>query len=434
MNCLECKELLVGYVEGLLDESQSRMVEEHLKSCPACRAEAEEVNSVHDRLVANGKVVGRTGLENVVMNRIVREQNMRLKTVNKVSNTIRIGRLLMKNPIIKLAVAAVIVVAVLIGLHFVVNPFGATITFAKVIQPILNARTVVFDFVVGGEETGSVMHDIVVGSKIRRTFSNMDPIMIIDLDSAKMLTLDPKTKGAAYIDIQGPLQEGTKNLLEFVRKVITSLKDLPVQELGQRDIDGRKAIGFYAAEKPNIELTIWADPVTANPIRIEMLLGQSLYILKNFEFDVPVDESLVSMKPPAGYTLSDKQFDMTQFAEQDFITVLRLWVEHLLGGNFPQNLSAGELMSLAPRLAEKIGQLNVSEEEKTQLGMTMGKGLVFFQQLDPTGVTWHYAGNGVKLGEADKAIFWYQPKGSQTYRVIHGDLSVKDVSPENLPK
>jgi hypothetical protein len=341
---------------------------------------------------------------------------------------------IMKSNITKLAAAAAIIVAVFAGLHFVGNPFGTTVTFAKVIEPILNARTVVLDFVVGGEETGQVMHDIVAGSRIRRTFSNMDIILIIDLDNAKMLTLDPKNKSAAYVDITGPLKEGTKNLLEFVRKVITGLKDLPAQELGQRDIDGRKAIGFYAAEKPNIELTIWADAETAKPIRIELLMGQSLYILKNFEFDVPVDESLVSMEPPAGYTLSDKEFDMTQFTEQDFITFLRLWVEHVLGGNFPNSLSAGEVMSQAPAIAEKIGQLNISEDQKTQLGMTMGRGLVFFQQLDPTGTTWHYAGAGVKLGDAEKAVFWYQPRDSETYRVFYGDLSVKDVAPEDLPK
>jgi hypothetical protein len=165
-----------------------------------------------------------------------------------------------------------------------------------------------------------------------------------------------------------------------------------------------------------------------------MMLGQTLYILKNIEFDVPVDESLVSMDVPAGYTLSDKQFDMSNFTEQDFITVLRLWAEHLLGGSFPQSLTVGDLMSLTPRMGEKIGQLNISDEEKTQLGMTMGRGFVFFQQLDPTGATWHYAGSGVKLGDASKAIFWYQPKGSASYRVIYGDLSAKDVAPGDLPK
>jgi hypothetical protein len=105
----------------------------------------------------------------------------------------------------------------------------------------------------------------------------------------------------------------------------------------------------------------------------------------------------------------------------------------VLGGNFPQSLSGGELISQAPAIGGKIGQLNLSDEEKTQLGMTMGRGIVFFQQLDPMGTIWHYAGNGVKLGDASKAVFWYQPKGSETYRVIYGYLSVKDVAPNDLP-
>jgi len=344
---------------------------------------------------------------------------------------------IMNSKITKLAAAAAIIVAVLAGLHFVGNPFGATVTFAEVIEPILNARTVIFDFVVGSEETGPLMHDIVVGPKIRRTFSNMDTILIIDLDNAKMLTLDPKSKGAAYIDIEGPLREGTRNFVEFVRNIVTKVKDhpddMPVQELGQRDIDGRKAVGFFVRGQ-NEEVTIWADAETATPIRIELLLGQTSYILKNIEFDVPVDESLVRMDVPAGYTLSDKEFDMTQFTEQDFVTTLRFWAEHLLNGSFPQSLNVEDLMKLTPQVAEKIDQLDISEEQKMQLGMTFGRGFVFFQQLGPNGVDWHYAGDGVKLGDAEKAIFWYQPKDSETYRVIYGDLSAKDVAPEDLPK
>lgn len=68
------------------------------------------------------------------------------------------------------------------------------------------------------------------------------------------------------------------------------------------------------------------------------------------------------------------------------------------------------------------------------MGMTVGKGMMFHQMIDIGGTNWHYAGSGVKLGDASKPIFWYQPQGSQTYRVIYGDLSAKDVAPENLPK
>lgn len=430
------KGLLVDFALRELSEQQSAQVEAHLTECQQCSSELRRLQAVlqcaasRRELSADKQICesAKHALFAIVANRETKEPTSRL-TICLDS----IGRTIMKSRITKLAAAAVIIIAVLIGIH---QLGGGTVTFADVIKPILNARTVVLDFIVGSEETGPVMHDIVVGSRIRRTISNMDTIMIIDLDSAKMLTLDPPSKVAAYVDIQGPLREGTKNLVEFVRNAVIRVKDqpdIPVQELGQREIDGRKAVGFLVRGH-NEQITIWADSRTAQPIRIEMLLGQTLYILKNIEFDVPVDESLVSMDVPAGYTSSAKEFDMRQFTEQDFITVLRLWAEHLLGGSFPQSLTVGDLMSLTPRMGEKIGQLNISDQEKTQLGMTMGRGFVFFQQLDPTGATWHYAGSGVKLGDASKAVFWYQPKGSATCRVIYGDLSVKDVAPENLPK
>jgi outer membrane lipoprotein-sorting protein len=340
---------------------------------------------------------------------------------------------IMRSRITKLAAAAAIIVVAFLGIS---QFFVGTVTFADVIKPILNARTVVFDFVVGGEETGPVLHDIVAGSRIRRTFSNMDAINIIDLDNAKILTLDPKSKGAFYMDIKGPIQEGTNNLLELVRNIVTKLEEnpnIPVQELGQKEINGREVIGFLVDDR-GIKLTIWADPKTASPVRIEMLLGQSHYILKNIEFDVPVDESLVSMEPPAGYTLPSMEYSMNQFTEQDFIESLRIWAEYLLDGRFPEALSAEDYIKTVSLLVEKLPQSEPSQEKGTRLGMTFGRGLVFFQQLDPSSADWHYAGGGVKLGDAEKAIFWYRPKDSQTYRVIYGDLSIRDVAPENLPK
>ncbi len=149
---------------------------------------------------------------------------------------------------------------------------------------------------------------------------------------------------------------------------------------------------------------------------------------------MPVDGSLVSMELPAGYTSSDKQFDMSQFTEQDFIESLRIWAEYLSDGKFPEAIGTENAMKQVPLLVEKLQQSKLSQEEGTQLGMTFGRGFVFFQQLDLGRVDWHYAGGGVKLGDAEKLVFWYQPKDSENYRVIYGDLSVEDVAPENLPE
>ena len=44
-----------------------------------------------------------------------------------------------------------------------------------------------------------------------------------------------------------------------------------------------------------------------------------------------------------------------------------------------------------------------------------------------------YVGEGAKLGDSESPVLWWQPKSADTYRVVYGDLSVKDVAPEDLP-
>ncbi|HIJ52088.1 MAG TPA: hypothetical protein HPP66_02910 [Planctomycetes bacterium] len=434
MNCTECKELLVAYVEGLLDETEKQAIAEHLKDCPACQAESAEVRALRDRLVKNGKVLSDSRLEDEVLNRIIQEQNVRLKTARKAGEGLNIRRIIMKSRITKLAAAAVIIIAVLVGIHQI---GGGTVTFADVIEPILNARTVIFDFLIGEEESNPVMHEIVVGPRIRRTISNMPGMtQIIDMETGKMLVLLDAEKTAVYVDIKGQLQEMTRGYIEFVREVLMELKDSPdVKELGEQEIDGQKAIGFSGRGNNNQELKIWADPKTAIPIRVELRLGREFFmVLKNFKFDVPIDDSQVSMDVPPGYTLQEGEVDFTKGTEEDFIESLRIWAEVLLDGNFPEVVGTEQYMKQVPLLGEKLVQSGLSDEEVgKKVGMIFPRGMFFLQLLEADG-KYHYAGKGVKLGDADKAIFWYRPEGSDTYRVIYGDLSVKDVDAENLPK
>ncbi len=425
MNCAECKEILVAYLEDLLAEPQKQAVTEHLKDCHTCQAEVKQLTNLRDRLISNGRAVAQSDLENEVLNRIVREQNVRLKAADKAGAGLKLRRLIMRSSVTRIAAAAVIIVAVLIG----IQQFGSgTVTFAKVVEPILNARTLILDMIVGDEETGPVIHDIIVDQRIRRVISRQEHVVnIIDPESAKMLTLHTEGKIAAYSDIQGSLQEGTRDYVAFLRKVITDLQNNPdfeAEKLGEKEIDGQKVIGFLAGE-----FTIWADAETALPVRIEVQSPLSV-VFKNFQFDVPVEESLVSMDVPDGYTEQKKVFDMTTSTEQDLVECLRIWAELLLDGNFPEAIGMEELMKQLPQIEAKLAESVASAEEGTQKGMTLAQGMLFIMGLKDQ----HYAGNGVKLGDADKAIFWYQPEGSETWRVIYGDLSVKDVAPENLPK
>jgi len=44
-----------------------------------------------------------------------------------------------------------------------------------------------------------------------------------------------------------------------------------------------------------------------------------------------------------------------------------------------------------------------------------------------------YLGNGVKVGDPDCIVCWYKPKDTGTYRIVQGDLSVRNGVPEDLP-
>ena len=111
-----------------------------------------------------------------------------------------------------------------------------------------------------------------------------------------------------------------------------------------------------------------------------------------------------------------------------------IWVETLEDGVFPEAIGSEITMKRMPEFMQKLQQMPISDDEATQMAMKMARGMLFHQMLDMRGGQWHYAGAGVKLGDAQKAIYWYLPDGSQTYRVIYGDLSAKDAAAEDLPK
>ncbi len=433
MNCTECKRLLVEYTENLLEASPKRSIADHLEKCSVCKEEAEIIRTLQTRLIEDSQVAGQTYPEDEVMNRILREQNAMLKTTNTVSLTSYVRSMIMKKSVIRIAAAAVVIIAAFIGLNSLQN----NLTFARVVEPVLNAQTVVYDVVFGDTTDGVALHDIVVDRKIRRTLSNMETILILDLDNSRMLDLNPVSKSALFLDIQGTLADTHRDLLHSIRNAINeAINDTQsaIEELGHTTINGLDVVGFRSSlGVGDDEITIWADSTTAKPVQIELRQGQVLIAFKNIEFDVPVDESLVSMEVPPGYTLSDQEVDMTQFSEQDFLTVLQIWAEYLLEGHFPDSMTMEDLLKLPPQLGSVIPRMNLAPDRAEELGTIFGRGLMFLSYLVSSGAEWEYVGNGVQFGKGDEQILWYRMPDSQSYRVIYGDLRIEDVVAQNQP-
>jgi hypothetical protein len=134
MNCAECKELLVVHLEGLLEDSRKQAVEGHLNECETCRAELEGLQTLHQRLVGNGKALAHSDLENEVMNRIIREQSARLKAASQAGTGLRLRRLIMKSPITKLAAAAVFIAIVGLSITFLTSTESLAYALDQTIQ------------------------------------------------------------------------------------------------------------------------------------------------------------------------------------------------------------------------------------------------------------------------------------------------------------
>ncbi len=346
-----------------------------------------------------------------------------------------IWRTIMKNTFTKIAAAIVVIAGILIGLHFAGNPFVATVTFADVIQPILNARTASLDIIIGSQENQPVIHDDVMGSRIRRTVSNIQgPDIIIDLEQQRLLTIDHAKKTATYVGLGG--LPDLKNYVEVLRNSITRLQSKPdfqVENRGVEEFEGHDYLVFVASGD-NDTVTVWADPETALPVRIEHKTPNMLIACDNLKFDVAFDESRFSMEAPDGYEVQDAgAIDFSDSSESAFIETLRIWAEIIEDGQFPASINLEDVVKIGPKFDQGMKRAGLTEQEQTEVAVRWGQGLVFIRFFKGQG-QWHYVGKGVKLGDSTTPIFWYQPQESQTWRVIYGDLSAEDVAEEDLPK
>lgn len=365
-----------------------------------------------------------------VLNELIDE----MEKTQQAQQSLNIGRIIMKSKISQLAAAAVIIIAAVIGTSYFLRTSDG-IAWADVIKPIFTARTARLDTVIGNEEGDPmVITDMVKGSRINRQVHGVEHgKIVIDLETSQVITFEDNSKAVIYIELEN--LPSIPDYLGRLRNLITKLEESPhfeVQKLGKKVIDGKEVIGFLATYEET-ELTIWADPETATPYRIEHKEHNLDYVCKNFEFDLELDDELFSTDVPEGYTIHRSQINV-QGTEEDFIAGLKMLAEISDDKTFPPDISIEYITKNAVSIGPLIDKLPISDEEKMEKGMSLGSMMTFIRFFKNHGQgQWHYAGDGVKLGDASKAIFWYQPKDSETWRVIYGDLSVKDVNEEDLP-
>jgi hypothetical protein len=132
--------------------------------------------------------------------------------------------------------------------------------------------------------------------------------------------------------------------------------------------------------------------------------------------------------PTATQTIASTM-DLAPPVENNLVDMLGEYARRS-GGRFPNDLQVPSLLDVLKDI--KVTKTGL-DEATSPWSAKVGKGLGLVWAMPPDSGAL-YTGKGVQLGQAERPIFRYRPQGSKTYRVIFGDLTVKDVEPGQISK
>jgi hypothetical protein len=289
-------------------------------------------------------------------------------------------REIMRSSITKLAAAAVIIIAVLIGIHhFGGSIDGSNVAFGNVIG-YLQTHSYTFDLTFEGTDKGNGITPFTLKAMImelgRMRFDCPTMVgkisSITNLNTGKTLLLFHQNKSGVLMD-ESVLKKdtGAEGILTLCTRPIASLWNLrngTEEQLGEKEIDGQIVTGFKISQKDKdfeYDITIWADTQKNTPYLVEIIskpiTDKSFPVIKwtaaNFNLDVELDEKLLSLEVPADYTLSyqsnleDMKAETQPSAQaQKIEQMLSLWpegkkteaLEILLGINWKEPINFGK--------------------------------------------------------------------------------------------
>jgi len=268
--------------------------------------------------------------------------------------------------------------------------------------------------------------------RIETMVNNVTTTTITDYVAGKSLTLEAQSKKAISITFPaGKPDQNPGNKIEGFRQMIAaeSRSTLNARDLGTKTFGDQKAIGFEFAMSVGV-IQIWADSQNGLPVRIEMdapATSKLHEILSDIKVNPPIDESLLELKIPEGYTEQKLGFTGTADPESMLIKLLEIIAKHN-GSRFPDEL-LGEsgINSYISKLVKAIDEAHepgseASNQAKIQLAGTAAGAIAFASSLPKESLD--YWGENVLLGAKETPILRFQHAGKS--RVIYADLTVKD--------
>jgi len=284
-------------------------------------------------------------------------------------------------------------------------------------------------------------------------------VQIADTVNKRELFLNPKNNKATLSEVaiaarnpRGPFvwvtQELKKPDLQWVAKRQTEAGELNVFRRAFRDEPNGKewSYDFSMDQKTKqlVELRIPGtdifdpdtDPARNNSPEKDWSTGKPVgSIHYDIVFDAELDDSLFRLDPPEGYTIeTHARPQVTEKEMIDWLGVLADFNDQTFPDQptvFSDRINKAWEKPEKERTPAEQRFLDLEQHYITAGLNSMPTG--HFIQDSTAENSFRYLGKGVKLGDKERIVCWYKLNGAQTYRVVYGDLSVRDVPPEALP-
>jgi hypothetical protein len=277
------------------------------------------------------------------------------------------------------------------------------------------------------------------------------------------LTLRPGEKKAFLCELAieerdplGPFEWVKKELqdanLQFVETRKTARGAVSVFRHSMRDnANGRDwSYDFWIAQetKQLVEVRIpgsdifnpETEPDRNNPPEKRWSTGTAPgYIERDIVLDAKLDDSLFSLEPPRGYAFEVKH--RAQVTEKEMIDYLGVMADYN-DRTFPDQPFGLPSDRTSKSWAKPKKDRTAAEQKLLDTVDHYLRANLFslptghFVREHTVEKSFRYIGKGVKLGDKNRIVCWYKlkdAKNASTYRVVYGDLSVKDVAAKDLP-
>jgi outer membrane lipoprotein-sorting protein len=351
-------------------------------------------------------------------------------------HTFNSWRELMRRPIPRLIAVTIVCLATAAPWLIVPGRQSTAFAFNNFANALVEAKTARFQMkvTIEGLPNQTIRAYYLAPGKFRQemAFLGAGAVSISDDIAGKLVMLMPATKTAMVTSSKGqPKDQLPRDPFIRLRDLLTKnreMKDDPFKPIGEKEINGKRATGFRA-DSASGEFTIWGDPQTGHPVRVEAVWSgppRNETVMSDFEINVDLNPSMFDLTPPANYQVQSMEVDMSGPGEQDLVDAFK-GCGTMSGGEFPDALGLlAQTLFLTKHTKERFK--NVSNEDMQKIMKEfapIARGFRFALEL-PASCDAHYAGKGVTQGTADRPIFWYKPEGGAKYRLISADLSIKD--------